>query len=57
MNPNSWQFNRQELKYSRDVASYSDSAFGLGAKAVDRFEVAGQGYWLKVSVAIKSMWR
>ena len=46
MNPNSWQFNRQELNTLALSLHTPTQRLGWGRRLY-RFEVAGQGYWLK----------
>ena len=46
MNPNSWQFNRQELNALAMSLHTPTQRLGWGRRLY-RFEVAGQGYWLK----------
>lgn len=46
MNPNSWQFNRQELNALAMLLHTPTQRLGWGRRLY-RFEVAGQGYWLK----------
>lgn len=46
MNPNSWQFDRQELNTLELSLHTQTQRLGWGRKLY-RFEVAGQGYWLK----------
>jgi serine/threonine protein kinase len=46
MNPNSWQFNRQELNTFAMSLHIPTQRLGWGRRLY-RFEVAGQGYWLK----------
>lgn len=46
MNPNSWQFDRQELNALAMSLHTPTQRLGWGRRLY-RFEVAGQGYWLK----------
>lgn len=50
MNPNSWQFDRQELN-TLELSLHTPTQRLSWGRRLYRFEVAGQGYWLKFQLA------